>query len=331
MNKINWGVVGTGWMAHDMGKVISDYKGSVYAVAGTSVEKALNYRKDIPTEKCYGDYHEMLKDENVDCVYIATPHSNHYQIMKDVLLAGKHVLCEKAITVTSDQLEECISIARERNLVICDGTTLLHMPLYKKLKATILEGVIGEIKLVQVNFGSVKEYTNASRFFDPNRAGGALLDIGIYAISFARYFLSSQPDTILTTVQFLDNGVDESSGILLKNRDGEIGVISLTLRAKQPKRGIITGTKGFIEIQEFPKADQAALTLISPTDKITAAGETTIISEGRRSDAFLYEIIDTENFINSPDRGAANLETVRDVMKIITNVKNQWGLKYPFE
>ena len=96
----------------------------------------------------------MFSDENVDIVYIATPHNLHYEAMLKALKAGKHVFCEKSITVNSRQLEECAALAEEKGLVICDGTTLLHMPLYKKLRQIIEEGAIGDVKMVQVNFGS---------------------------------------------------------------------------------------------------------------------------------------------------------------------------------
>ena len=163
------------------------------------------------------------------------------------MVSGKHVFCEKSITVNSRQLEECVAIAQEKGLVICDGMTLLHMPLYKELKKKIAEGAIGDVKMVQVNLGSCKEYDVKNRFFSKELAGGALLDIGVYATSFARYFMKSKPDVVLTTANYFETGVDETSEILLKNPDGEMAVMALTMRAKQPKRGVVAGEKGFIE------------------------------------------------------------------------------------
>ena len=159
------------------------------------------------------------------------------------MVSGKHVFCEKSITVNSRQLEECVAIAQEKGLVICDGMTLLHMPLYKELKKKIAEGAIGDVKMVQVNLGSCKEYDVKNRFFSKELAGGALLDIGVYATSFARYFMKSKPDVVLTTANYFETGVDETSEILLKNPDGEMAVMALTMRAKQPKRGLVAGEK----------------------------------------------------------------------------------------
>lgn len=136
----------------------------------------------------------------------------------------------------------------------------IHMPLFKELKKVISLNYLGPVKMVQVNFGSFKEYDVNNRFFNPDLAGGALLDIGVYAVSSARWFMSSKSNTVLTTMTPFETGVDESSGILLQNKEMEIATISLTMRAKQPKRGLIACENGYIEIYNFPRADKATIT-----------------------------------------------------------------------
>ena len=236
---------------------------------------------------------------------------------------GKHVFCEKSITVNSRQLEECVAIAEEKNLVICDGVTLLHMPLYKKLRQMVSDGAIGDVKMVQVNFGSCKEYDVNNRFFSKELAGGALLDIGVYATSFARYFMKSKPDVVLTTANYFETGVDETSGIIMKNPDGEMAVMALTMRAKQPKRGVVAGEKGFIEIYDYPRAAKSTITY-------TEEGHTEIIEEGSPEKALQYEVADMQEYVRNHS-GRDNLEIVRDVMETLTAVRNQWGMVYPFE
>lgn len=323
MEKLNWGILGTGLIAHEMGAALKAVNGEVYAVCGTSLAKAQAYQQEYGTEKAYGSAKEMLADEKVDIVYVATPHSSHYEWILEALKAGKHVFCEKSITVNSRQLEECVALADEKGLVICDGTTLFHMPLYKKLKQMIDGGAIGAVKMVQVNFGSCKEYDVTNRFFSKELAGGALLDIGVYAVSFARFFMKSKPDVVLTTANYFETGVDETSGILLKNPDGEMAVIALTMRAKQPKRGVIAGEKGFIEISNYPRAQKASITY-------TEDGHTEIIEAGRTEDALLYEVQDMQAYVRSKN-GKENLCMVRDVMQTLTAVRSQWGMVYPFE
>lgn len=323
MKSYNWGILGTGLIAHEMGEALKAVNGEIYAVCGTILEKAEKYKQEFSVAAAYGSAQELLADEKVDIVYIATPHNSHYEWILAALKAGKHVFCEKSITVNSRQLEECVALAEEKGLVICDGTTLLHMPLYKKLKQMIEDGAIGEVKMVQVNFGSCKEYDVKNRFFSKELAGGALLDIGVYAASFARYFMKSRPDVVLTTANYFETGVDETSGILLKNPDGEMAVMALTMRAKQPKRGVVAGEKGFIEINNYPRACKAAITY-------TEDGRTEAVEAGRTEDALQYEVQDMQEYVSSQG-GKENLRIVRDVMQTLTAVRNQWGMVYPFE
>lgn len=321
--KLNWGILGTGWIAHEMGEALNEVNGEIYAVCATTLENAQKYAEEFQVTKAYGSADEMIADPNVDIVYIATPHNLHYQFLLQAVKAGKHVFCEKSITVNSRQLEECVAIAKEKGLVICDGMTLLHMPLYKKLKEMISEGAIGDVKMVQVNFGSCKEYDVTNRFFSKELAGGALLDIGVYATSFARFFMKSKPNVVLTTANYFETGVDETSGILLKNPDGEMAVMALTMRAKQPKRGVVAGEKGFIEIYDYPRAAKATITY-------TETGKTEVIEEGDSTKALQYEVADMQNYVWN-NGGEENLAIVRDVMETLTSIRNQWGMVYPFE
>ena len=323
MSKLNWGILGTGWIAHEMGEALNRVHGEIYAVCDTTLEKAQKYAQEFNVTKAYGSADEMIKDENIDIVYIATPHNLHYQFLIQSLKAGKHVFCEKAVTVNSNQLEEAVAIAKEKNLVICDGVTLFHMPLFKKLKEIVDSGAIGKVKMVQVNFGSCKEYDVNNRFFSKELAGGALLDIGVYATSFARYFMSSKPNTVLTTANYFETGVDETSGIILRNPEGEMAVIALTMRAKQPKRGVVAGEKGYIEVSNYPRGDKATITY-------TEDGRVEVIEAGNTELALDYEVQDMENYINNND-GKQNLTYIRDVMATLTEIRSQWGMVYPFE
>ena len=135
--------------------------------------------------------------------------------------------------------------------------------------------------------------------------------------------MKSKPDVVLTTAGYFETGVDETSGILLKNPDGEMAVMALTMRAKQPKRGVIAGEKGFIEIDNYPRADKAAITY-------TEDGHTEVIEAGRTEDALQYEVSDMQEYVRSQS-GKDNLNIVRDVMETLTAIRNQWGLVYPFE
>lgn len=322
MHKIKWAILGPGTIAEDFAKAIIEVNGSIYAVGSRTLKKSQEFAKRYDIEKCYGNYEEMLKDPEIDVVYIATPHCNHYEYIMESLKNNKHVFCEKAITVNSIQLKEIVHLADEKQLVVAEAMTVYHMPLYKKLRQIVDSGQIGKLKMIQVSFGSCKEYNVNNRFFNKDLAGGALLDIGTYALSFVRYFLSSQPTECLTTMKKFETGVDEQSAIILKNSMDEMAVISLTMRAKMPKRGVIAGELGFITVDDFPRASKATINYLDGRVERIDAGET--------SQALQYEVQDMNDFILNKN-SVNTLGLSLDVMNIMDEVRNQWGMKYPFE
>ena len=130
----------------------------------------------------------MFEDENVDIIYISTPHNTHIEYLRKALSHGKHVICEKSITLNSAELNEAIDLAEKNHVVLAEAMTIYHMPIYKKLDEIIKSGKLGELRLIQMNFGSYKPYDMNNRFFNRNLAGGAMLDIGVYALSLVRFF-----------------------------------------------------------------------------------------------------------------------------------------------
>ncbi|MBC1345187.1 gfo/Idh/MocA family oxidoreductase, partial [Listeria welshimeri] len=158
--------------------------------------------------------------------------------------------------------------------------------------------------------------------YNMDLAGGALLDIGTYALSFARYFLSGTPDEVLTTMKKFETGVDEQSGILLKNKEEELAVVSLSFRAKVPKRGVIACEEGFITVDEYPRADRATVTY-------TATGKVEEIEAGETDKALEYEITAMEESIATGENTTYQL--TNDVIAIMSDVRSQWGIKFPFE
>ena len=318
MSKLNWAILGPGTIAKDFAKAIEEVNGKIYAVGSRSVEKAKKFAEGYNVEKVYGNYDEMLNDKNIDVVYISTPHCNHYEYIVKSLQNNKHVLCEKAITVNGDELREVVKLAEEKNLIVMEAMTLFHMPLYKKLSDIIQNGKIGKIKMLQVAFGSLKEYDVNNRFFSKELAGGALLDIGTYALSFTRYFLSSKPNVLFTTMKKFETGVDEQSGIILNNKDDEMAVISLTMRAKQPKKGIVAGEKGYITVENYPRADKATITYPDGSVETIEAGDT--------YKALVYEVQDMNDCILKIHQNDT-IKLSLDVMEIMDEARKQWEIQ----
>ncbi len=320
---LNWAVLGTGVVANEMAASLKKAGKAFYAVGNRTHSKAIDFAEKHGIGKVYDDFHEMFHDENVDIIYITTPHNTHINFMKEALKNGKHLLVEKSITLNSEELDEAIQIANEKQVVLAEAMTIFHMPIYKRLKALIDSGAMGELRMIQMNFGSYKEYDMENRFFNKNLAGGALLDIGVYAISFARWFMSEKPNQVVSQVKYAPTGVDEQAGILMMNEKQEMVTIALTLHSKQPKRGMISCDKGYIELMEYPRGQKAVITY-------TETGEQEIIEEGRTEDALYYEMLDMEAAVKG-NKEVTHLNLTKDVMDIMTEIRREWGLVYPEE
>ncbi|MCT2908825.1 Gfo/Idh/MocA family protein [Schleiferilactobacillus harbinensis] len=326
MTQYNWGMIGTGWIAHEMADALNTVNGTIYGVTDVNPDMLKKFAAEKHIQHTYATAEAMIADPNIDVIYIATPHTYHYPYIKESLNAGKHVFAEKAITVNAKQFDEVQQLARAKHLILTEGLTLMHMPLYQQVHALIAAGQLGDIHLVQVNFGSLKDYDPKNRFFNKALAGGALLDIGGYATAFARSFLASQPNVTLTTVKFFETGVDEQSGIILKNPEQQMAVMALSLRAKQPKRGVIAGTKGYIEIDNYPRATEAKVTYTADAHQTTSA----VLQAGNADDALVYEVQDMQRYIDA-GHDDGQLQLSHDVSHIMDDVRNAWGMKFPFD
>ena len=216
------------------------------------------------------------------------------------------------------------ALAEEKHVIIGEAMTIYHMPIYKKLKELLETGVLGKVNLITMNFGSFKEYDMNNRFFNKNLAGGAMLDIGVYALSFIRWFMDSKPDQLLSQVKAAPTGVDEQAGLLLMNPEGQMATVMLSLHSKQPKRGMISCEKGYIEIMEYPRAWEARITYVE-------TGDVDVIRAGENADALAYELEDMETAILTGNTTSMKLRESSDVMDIMTKLRSDWGLFYPEE
>lgn len=322
--KLNWAVLGTGVIANQMAQALQKMGKPLYAVGNRTYEKAVEFAKRYDIQKVYPQIDDMFEDEAVDIIYITSPHNTHYGFMKKALEHGKHLLVEKSITLNSEDLDEMIALAREKHLILAEAMTIWHMPIYKKLWEIVESGELGKVQMITVNFGSFKEYNMKNRFFNMNLAGGALLDIGVYALSIVRSFMTEKPADIVSQWKPSPAGADEQAAILLKNKDGQMATVALSLHSKQPKRAMISCEKGYIEIMEYPRADRAEIVDAS-------TGEKKEIFCGKTEDALFYEMTDMERAVESEDETEMYLNYTKDVMDIMTGLRREWGLKYPEE
>ena len=323
MDKLNWAVLGTGVVANQMAQAMQGVGCKLYAVGNRTHSKAVDFADKYGIEKVYDDLNDMFYDDNVDVIYITSPHNTHIDFIMKALENGKHILCEKSITLNSVELEKALKKADGKNLVLAEAMTIYHMPLYKKLMKLVAGGEIGDVSMIQANFGSYKDYDMKNRFFNMNLAGGAMLDIGVYALSFIRWFMDSKPDQLLSQVKQAPTKVDEQAGLLLTNAEGQMATVMLSLHSKQPKRGMVSCEKGYIEVMEYPRAWEAKITY-------TDSGKTELIKAGENADALAYELADMEKAING-DPSCMHLDYTKDVMDMMTEFRKSWGFTYPEE
>lgn len=323
MQESKWAVLGTGVIANEMAVALKKNGKNIYAVGNRTHEKAVAFADKYGIGKVYDDYNDMFSDSEVDVIYITTPHNTHIEFMKKAIANGKHILVEKSITLNSSELDEAMALAKEKGVIIGEAMTIYHMPIYKKLRELLDSGKLGKVNLITMNFGSFKEYNMSNRFFNRNLAGGAMLDIGVYALSFIRWFMDEKPTKLLSQVKLAPTGVDEQAGLLLMNKEGQMASVMLSLHSKQPKRGMISCEKGYIEIMEYPRAWEATITYAE-------SGETEVIKEGENADALAYELADMEKAI-SGDIECMHIEYTKDVMDMMTAFREEWGFKYPEE
>ncbi|MGT2636913.1 Gfo/Idh/MocA family protein [Streptococcus ratti] len=318
-----WATLGTGVIANELAQALASQGRKLYSVANRTYSKGLDFAAKYGIEKVYEQIDDVFSDPEVDIIYISTPHNTHINYLRKALAAGKHVLCEKSITLNSAELEEAVRLAEENQVILAEAMTIFHMPIYRKLSEIVDSGRLGDLKMIQMNFGSYKDYDMTNRFFNRSLAGGALLDIGVYALSFVRWFMYSAPNQIVSQVKLAPTGVDEQAGILLTNDQGEMATVTLSLHAKQPKRGTVAYDKGYIEIYDYPRGQKAVITY-------TADGHQEVIEAGETAQALVYEVQDMEAAVANQEN-RMHLDYTRDVMAIMTKLRQDWGLLYPEE
>ena len=323
--ELRWAVIGCGVIANQMATSLALAGRHLHGVVNRTREKAVAFAEKHGVECVYDTVEELYADPEVDAIYITTPHNTHIRYLRGALAAGKHVLCEKSITLNSAELAEARVLAAASGVVLMDATTILHMPLYRELRRRADAGEFGRMNLAQVSFGSYKEYGDlTNRFYNRGLAGGAMLDIGVYALSIMRLFMESQPTEVVSIGNLAVTGVDEAGGIVCRNAEGQLGVVSLTLHSKQPKRAVISFDRCYVEVTEYPRADAATIVW-------TADGSREAVRAGVEGYALCYEMADLERAVAGDAQAAGLIDTASDVMDLMTRLRADWGVTYPEE
>ena len=248
--RIKVAIMGTGKIAGVMAETLKNTRGvTCYAVGSRTVDRAREFASKYGIKKAYGSYEELVLDPKIDLIYVATPHSEHYENVKLALSNGKHVLCEKAFMLNEQQAQNIFKLAEEKNLLVVEAMWVRFMPLRSRLVEVLASGVIGEPTMLSANLGyniAAKE-----RIAKPELGGGVLLDLGVYVLNFASMVFGNDVTDIVSMCSFNNFGMDLHDSITLRYRDGKMAVLNATGLSVSDRRGVIYGTKGYVVVDNI--------------------------------------------------------------------------------
>lgn len=314
----NIGIVGTGDIAKQFATQIDKSKYEIVSMFNHREASLIPFAKDNEIENYTTNYDEFLSNSNLECVYIGSPNQTHYTYAKQALEAGKHVLCEKVMVLSGDQAKELFELAESKNLVLLEAVTLFYMPMYHEVKKLIAAGDLGKISNASVIFGSCKEYDPTNRFFSKELGGGALFDIGTYALSAAVYLLGTDLNFVASDVELAPTGVDEKSMTLLKTTEGVQASVMISFRGKMPKQVVLTGDNGFLKIDDFPRAEEGTI--------FYNDGQTKVVNLGNGRDVFTYEMDLLNDYATGKIEGIDVREVTEHVISLMDDMRASWGI-----
>lgn len=314
------GILGAGIIAGTMAKTINGLKNEeieLYAIASRILEKAEAFKKEYGVTKAYGSYEELVKDKDVDLVYIATPHSRHFDDMKLCILNHKAVLCEKAFTVNAAQAKEIKELTKANNVYVAEAMWPRYMPSRKLINDVVQSGIIGEVKVVTANLAY--PLSNVERLIRPELAGGALLDLGVYGINFALMHINEDIERIETSASFTNTGVDGSETITIYYAGGKMANLTHSLYVRGDRKGIFYGEKGYIIVENINNPN--AIKVYDTSDKLIKE-----IEIPEQITGYEYEVIEAMNCLKEKRIEAYSmpLEESIKLMEIVDQVKNTW-------
>lgn len=322
---MNFGIIGAGNIAEAMAYTIMNMPDvNMYAVASRSLEKALAYKEKYNMQAAYGSYEELVKDPNVDVIYIATPHSFHYEQAKLCLENGKHVLCEKAFTANAKQAEEIIEMSEKTGLFLGEAMWTRFMPFVKKLQEILDKKMIGEVSTMTANLNF--PMLHKERLIKPELAGGALLDVGIYPLTMASIVMGDDIDYINATGVLTNEGVDKIGQYTIVYKNGTMADLNSGMCSLGDSKAVIYGSNGFI-IVEGVNCPQGI--------KVFDNGYNLIEEWNKEEQITGYEY-EVQACVRDIKNGKIESEEMShkmtlNMMKIMDEIRKQMNVVYPFE
>jgi len=324
--KFRWGILGTGAIARKFATGVAALEDQELVAVGSRTQAAADrFANEFDIPRRHAAYAELAADPTVDALYIATPHSLHKECTLLGLQHGKHVLCEKPFALNARQAAEMIALARQRGLFLMEAMWSRFLPVMVETRRLIASGAIGQVRMVQADFGFRATFNPAHRLFDPALGGGALLDVGIYPVSLAHMILGT-PNRIAALAELSPTGVDQQTGILLGFPGGELAVLSTAVTTNTPQEALIMGTDGWIHVDR-PWWISRSLTLQR------AGEEPQVIDLPFFGNGYTHEAAEVAACVRAGklESDVMSLDETLAIMQSLDAIRTQLGVQYPSE
>lgn len=325
MNKLRVGIIGAGWIADKMAEALSPLdEAEVLAIASRSLEKARQFADERGISRAYGSYEELVEDPDVDLVYVATPHSHHYPHARLALEHGKPVLMEKAFTANAREAEALLTLARERHLFITEAIWTRYMPLSMKVKEIMDSGIIGEPRILTATL--CYEMEQKERIIRPDLCGGALLDLGVYVLNFARMYFGTDIVRTVTNCYLGPSGMDMMESISLSFRDGRMANLQAGCLTLNDRQGIISGKEGYIRIDN-----------VNCPERIEVWRNYELVEVYERPEGMVngyeYQVLECKRCLEAGLTESPMMphEETLSIMRQMDALRKDWGVKYPMD
>lgn len=319
------GILGAGNIARNMANTLNAMDDAqFYAVGSRSMEKAEKFAKEYGAKKAYGSYEDLVSDPEVELVYVATPHSHHFEHAKLCIEHGKPVLCEKAFMANAKQAKEIFELAKEKNVFITEAIWTRYLPSRKMIDDVIASGEIGEVTFVTANLGY--DIKDVERMQNPELAGGSLLDVGIYPLTFISMVLGNEIKEVVSTCTKTATGMDEQNAIILKYDNGVMAMAHSGMLAGTEQYGIVYGTKGYLIAENLNNV--TGIKVYTKERKLIRE-----FSVPKQITGFEYQVRASMKAIREGRLECEEIPHEESVimMELMDRLRADWGIRYPFE
>lgn len=338
-----WGILGAGGISNDFAAGLVGNGSSISAVAARDANKAQDFAQKFGAARAHGSYEALVADADVDVVYVGTIHTMHAPHTKMALEAGKHVVCEKPLGINEQQVQELIDLARSKNLFLVEAMWTRFFPAVRKAREVLASGEIGSPRYVQSDFGFVAPPDETHRLWDPQQAGGAMLDIGCYVVSAATMaFGATLPQQISCTGQLADTGVDKEGSLALTWEGQGSASLLCSLTTNTPEQATVICSKGHLRLHG-PAHCPLRITVSKEVSRGNFEEETFAFDLPKapdgiqvnypHSEGFLYEVQGVEKALQEGllECPEFPLEESLVVVRIMDAYRKQLGVVYPLE